>query len=108
MLTFILRRLVLSIPVLIGILAVTFYLGRSIPGDPCRSMLGEKVTKQACDAFILRYGLDRPLGEQFRIYVDNFVHGDLGVSLRFGRPVTTLLVERLPITIELAVSALLF
>jgi peptide/nickel transport system permease protein len=106
--TFILRRLLLSIPVLVGILIVTFALGRLIPGDPCRAMLGEKANQQVCDAFIERFGLNKPLPQQFLIYLDNFLHGDLGDSIRFGRPVTTLLVERLPVTIELAICALVF
>ncbi len=108
MVTFILRRLVLSIPVLIGILAVTFGLARAVPGDPCRAMLGEKANQQVCAAFIERVGLNKPLPEQFVIYVNNFLHGDLGDSIRFGRPVTTLLVERLPVTLELALCALAF
>ncbi len=106
--TFILRRLILAVPVLIGILAVTFILGRSIPGDPCRAMFGEKATEAVCDAFIARYGLDQPIPVQFGYYVANVVRGDLGDSLRFGRPVTELLVERLPVTFELAVTALVF
>jgi peptide/nickel transport system permease protein len=106
--TFILRRLILSIPVLLGILAVTFALGRSIPGDPCRAMLGEKATKEVCDAYNERIGLNRPLPDQFILYIQNFLRGDLGNSIRFGRPVTQLLVERVPTTIELAVCALVF
>src|SRR5712691_985335 len=106
--TFLLRRLVLSIPVLIGILIVTFSLGRLIPGDPCRATLGEKATQAVCDAFIERYGLNRSLSEQFIIYAQNILHGDLGNSVRFGRPVVTLLIERLPTTIELAFCALIF
>lgn len=102
------RRLILSIPVLIGILAVTFALGHLIPGDPCRALLGEKATQPVCDAFIQRYGLNKPLPVQFIIYVQNFLHGDLGDSFRFARPVTVLLIERLPITIELAFCALIF
>jgi peptide/nickel transport system permease protein len=108
MTTFILRRLFLSIPVLLGILIVTFAMGHMIPGDPCRAILGEKATQASCDAFIERYGLDKPLPVQFGIYIGNFLKGDLGDSLKFGRPVTTLLVERLPVTAELAMAALLF
>jgi peptide/nickel transport system permease protein len=108
MANFILRRLVLSIPVLIGIMATTFMLGRLIPGDPCRAMLGEKANADVCANFIARYGLDKPLPQQFVIYAQSFLQGDLGDSIRFGRPVTTLLIERLPITIELAFSAMLF
>jgi peptide/nickel transport system permease protein len=106
--TFILRRLVLAIPVLIGILAVTFILGHLIPGDPCRAMLGEKATALTCDAFTERYGLNKPIITQFGIYMGNFLHGDLGTSVRFGQPVTALLVERLPTTTELALTALIF
>ncbi len=107
MTTFILRRLILAVPVLLGILIVTFALGRSIPGDPCRAMLGEKATDEVCDRFITRYGLDQPIPTQFVIYIGNVIRGDLGESLRFGRTVTELLVERLPVTIELAITALI-
>jgi peptide/nickel transport system permease protein len=105
--TYILRRVMLAIPVLIGILAVTFALGRLIPGDPCRAALGEKANEQACNTFIQRYGLNKSIPEQFAIYLGNFAHGDLGESIRFGRSVTTLLIERLPTTIELAFCALI-
>jgi len=105
---FIFRRIVLSVPVLIGILIVTFTLGRLIPGDPCTAMLGEKANPTLCAAFKERFGLTKPLPEQFVIYVGNFLHGDLGDSFSFSQPVTTLLAERLPITFELATSALIF
>ncbi|MBC7813192.1 MAG: ABC transporter permease [Burkholderiales bacterium] len=106
--SFLLRRLILAVPVLLGILLVTFLLGRSIPGDPCRAILGERATDEVCDAFIARNGLDRPMTEQFGIYVGHVVQGDLGTSIRFSRPVTDLLSERLPVTIELAATALIF
>src|SRR5258708_22603490 len=72
--TFVLRRLVLSIPVLVGILAVTFSLGHLIPGDPCRALLVEKSTPQVSDAFIVRSGLDKPPPEQFLLYIQHFLH----------------------------------
>lgn len=105
---FLLRRFALAIPVLFGILVVTFALGRFIPGDPCRAILGEKASPQACESFIRRYGLDQPIPTQFVLYLERFFQGDLGDSLRFGRPVTSLLAERLPITFELAFAALIF
>jgi peptide/nickel transport system permease protein len=71
-------------------------------------MLGEKATDQICDAFEKRYGLDKPIVVQFGYYMARVVQGDLGDSMRFGRPVTEMLIERLPVTIELALSALLF
>jgi peptide/nickel transport system permease protein len=101
------RRLLLAVPVLLGILFATFALARLIPGDPCRAILGEKATDQICDAFMARYGLDKPIPIQFGIYLRDVLQGDLGTSVRFGRPVTDLIVERLPVTIELALSALL-
>ena len=65
MTTYILRRILLSIPVLFGILFATFALGRLIPGDPCRAMLGEKATDAVCNEFIQRHGLDKPILVQF-------------------------------------------
>ncbi len=103
---FLVRRLVSSIPVLFGILLVTFVLNRSIPGDPCRAVLGERATAAICDAYMERYGLNEPIPVQFVYYLRNVLQGDLGTSLRFGRTVTELLAERLPVTIELAICAL--
>ena len=102
------RRLTLAIPVLLGILFVTFALSRLLPGDPCRSALGEKATDEVCEAFAERYGLNDSIPEQFRIYLRDVLQGDLGESLKFGRPVTELMVERLPVTIELAFYAMIF
>jgi peptide/nickel transport system permease protein len=105
---FIIRRLLLSIPVLIGIVFLVFALARIIPGDPCTATYGEKATPELCYAFEVRYGLDRPIPEQFLIYLGALVQGDLGSSIRFGRPVSDILVERLPLTVELTFFALLF
>lgn len=98
----------MAIPVIIGILFATFALARMIPGDPCRAALGEKATDEICDAFNKRFGLDEPIPVQFGIYMNDVVHGDLGDSIRFGRPATSIIGERLPVTIELAFMALIF
>jgi len=108
MISFLFRRLALSVPVLLGIVFVTFTLTRLLPGDPCRSALGEKATDEICDAFAERYGLNDPITEQFRIYFTDVLHGNLGESLKFNRPVTELMVERLPVTLELTFYAMLF
>ncbi len=108
MVTYIIRRLLLSIPVLFGILFATFALARVIPGDPCRAMLGEKATKVVCDEFIHRHGLDRPVLIQFGVYINEIAHGDFGNSFRYSKPITELLMERLPITFELSIAALTF
>lgn len=102
------QRLVAAIPVLLGILFVTFALARLLPGDPCRAALGEKATDQICDAYNARYGLDKPIPTQFVIYLRDVLKGDLGDSFRYGRPVSALLIERLPMTIELSLCALSF
>jgi peptide/nickel transport system permease protein len=103
---FIGRRVLAAVPVLIGILFVTFAMTRLLPGDPCRAALGEKATDAVCNRFRERVGLNKPIPTQFAIYVKDVAHGDLGTSFRFGRPVTTLIVERLPVTLELSLSAL--
>ncbi|MBK8781653.1 MAG: ABC transporter permease [Anaerolineales bacterium] len=107
MFQYILRRLITSIPVLFGILLVTFALGRLIPGDPCRAILGEKATEEVCARFIQEKGLNEPILTQFGIYVSDMARGNLGESFRLGMPVTRLLIERLPTTFELSLAALL-
>ncbi len=108
MLQFITRRLFLLIPVLIGILLVTFVIVRAIPGDPCIAMLGEKATPEKCEAFRERYGLNDNVMVQFGRYMLNMVQGDLGSSIRFTRPVVDIIAERLPLTIELTILAMIF
>ena len=103
---FIARRLLTAIPVLLGILAVVFSIARLIPGDPCRAALGERATDAVCDAYNERYGLNRSIFTQFRIYLGDVLQGDLGNSFRFNKPVTDLMIERLPLTIELSIAAL--
>jgi peptide/nickel transport system permease protein len=84
-----------------------FLLARAIPGDPCRAALQERATDELCDAYNERYGLNDPIWKQFYIYIGDVAQGDLGESFRFGVPVTELLIERLPTTMELAAAALL-
>jgi peptide/nickel transport system permease protein len=106
MLQYATRRILLAIPVLFGILLVTFVLARSIPGDPCKAMLGEKATVETCERFNRKHGLDKPIPVQFLIYMREIASGNFGISLRFSRPVTVILIERLPTTIELGTVAL--
>lgn len=100
------RRLVAAIPVIIGVLIVTFALARAIPGDPCTAMFGEKATDVVCDAFNREKGLDKPISTQFLIFAGDMLQGDFGESIRFKRPVTQILIERLPQTIELGIAAI--
>ena len=108
MLQFLTRRLFLVLPVLVGILLVTFVITRLVPGDPCFVMLGEKATVATCNDFKVRFGLDKSIPEQFVRYVFNIMQGDFGNSLKDRRPITTIISERLPMTIELTVLAMLF
>jgi ABC-type dipeptide/oligopeptide/nickel transport system permease component len=108
MIQFVLRRLLLSVPVIFGIIFLVFALTRLLPGDPCRAALGERATAAICDAFTHRYGLDQPIPIQFVSYLGQLATGNLGESLRQGRPVATILVERLPVTLELTLFALVF
>jgi len=108
MLQFITRRLTLLVPVAIGILFVTFAIVRLIPGDPCVNMLGERATPDVCNAFKERYGLNDSIPVQFYRYLVNMIQGDFGNSIRFGRPVVDIIAERLPMTMELTIGAMLF
>ena len=104
---YVIRRIIYSVPVIIGILVVTFVLARSIPGDPCKAMLGEKATAEVCERYNHEHGFDQPVPVQFWVFVKEIARGDFGESLRFSRPVTIILIERLPTTIELGLTALI-
>lgn len=105
MINYSIRRILAAIPVLVGILIVTFSLGRMIPGDPCKAILGEKATEAVCRVFIERHGLNKPIPVQLGIYMKDVLRGDFGNSIRFNRSVMDIIIERLPMTIELSVAA---
>jgi peptide/nickel transport system permease protein len=105
---FILRRLLVSIPVLFGVLFAVFAIARLIPGSPCAAALGERTSPAKCEEYNAAHGLDRPIPEQFVIYLGEVARGDLGMSTKLGRPVGQILIERLPLTVELSILALLF
>ena len=75
MIQFLIRRLFLVLPVLVGILLVTFIITRLVPGDPCYVMLGEQATEETCNEFKARFGLDKSIPEQFVRYVVNLAPG---------------------------------
>ena len=102
-----LKRLLGTIPVIFGVLLLTFLLVHSIPGDPVEVMLGESAA--SADREILRQnlGLDEPLPIQFFQYVAKVAQGDLGVSIHSKKPIVDLLAERLPATMKLAALALM-
>ena len=106
MIRFLIRRLLLTIPVLIGVATLVFSLIHLVPGDPVQAMLGESASPQDVAQLRTKLGLDRPLYEQYVTFAAGVVRGDLGVSLRTNQPVTTVIFERMPATMELAVAAM--
>jgi ABC-type dipeptide/oligopeptide/nickel transport system permease component len=103
----VLRRLASALPVIVGVIIVTFLLTRALPGDPAVYFAGPAASPQAIAEIRHRLGFDRSLPEQFLDYVDRLAHGDLGTSLTTGQPVATELLTRLPASAELTLLALI-
>jgi ABC-type dipeptide/oligopeptide/nickel transport system permease component len=101
-----LRRLLLTIPVLLGVATLVFALIHFIPGDPAQAMLGESASQEDIAQLRTRLGLDRPLIVQYGSFLNGVVHGDLGVSLRNDQPVARQIVRRMPATAELALASM--
>jgi peptide/nickel transport system permease protein len=108
MLRFVLRRLALMVPVLVGLSILLFAWVRALPGDPARALLGERATPEGLARVNDAYGFDQPLVQQYVTYVTALLHGDFGSSIQTGQPVVDSFTERFPATVELAVAALLF
>ena len=108
MLQFTSRRLLLLIPVLVGILLVTFIILRAIPADPCMAMFGEKATPEMCAQFRERFGLNDNVVVQFGRYMLQMIQGNFGDSIQYHRPVLDYVSERLPMTFELTLGAMIF
>jgi ABC-type dipeptide/oligopeptide/nickel transport system permease component len=102
-----LKRLLGTIPVIFGVLLLTFVLVHAIPGDPVEVMLGESASSADREVLRQNLGLDEPLAIQFFQYVSKVAQGDLGVSIHSKKPIVDLLAERLPATIKLAALALM-
>jgi peptide/nickel transport system permease protein len=107
-LRFLARRLLLTIPVLLGVATLVFSLIHLIPGDPAQSILGETASPQEVAELRQRLGLDRPLVEQYGGFLRGLARGDLGRSLRTSQPVAAMIAERMPATFELALAAMAF
>jgi ABC-type dipeptide/oligopeptide/nickel transport system permease component len=103
---YLLRRLLLTVPVLLGVATLVFALIHLVPGDPAQSMLGESASPKEIEALQKSLGLDRPLLAQYRTFLSGVARGNLGTSFRFGTPVTQEIRKRLPDTAILAVSAM--
>lgn len=104
---FLLRRLMLSILVILGVLLVTFMVSRVIPGDPARLYVGTRASQEALTEVRQQLGLNDPLPQQFVRYVWNTLRGDFGYSYRTKRPILEDLKVRLPATMELVTVAMI-
>lgn len=107
MLTYVIRRLLLALPVLVGVSALSFSLLHFVPGDPVDIMLGDQATAADKDVLRRELGLDRPFGDQMASYFKGLVKLDLGTSLHSRRPVWEEIAERVPATFELTAIAML-
>jgi len=104
---FLARRFLLTIPVLLGVATLVFALIHLIPGDPVRTMLGESAAEESVIELRGKLGLDRPLYQQYAIYLKDLARGNLGTSLRTNEPVAGAIAARLPATFELAAASML-
>src|ERR671937_2552889 len=105
MLRFVVRRLLLLVPILIGLSLLVFGWIRALPGSPAESLLGEHATPQAVQQIRHQYGLDQPLYVQYGRYLDTLVHLELGTSITTQRTITYEIGHRFPATVELALAA---
>ena len=105
--TYVARRVLLLLPVLLGVSLASFGLFQLIPGDPALVLAGEEATEETLARIRQEYGLDRPLPVQFAVYLGNAVRGNLGISIQSRQPVATLIRQRFPFTLKLAFLAIL-
>src|SRR5580704_9407792 len=107
MMMMVIKRMLIAVPSLIGVVIVTFLLTRALPGDPAAYFAGPAATKEAIEQIRVRLGLDKSLPQQFVGYVGDLVRGDLGTSLTTGQPVVAEIKTRLPASAELTLLGLI-
>ncbi|HEY5662189.1 MAG TPA: ABC transporter permease [Gaiellaceae bacterium] len=108
MLRYVVRRLLLLVPILLGVSILIFFWIRALPGSPAEALLGERATPQLVQQLRERYGLDKPVYQQYWAYLKTTLSGDLGVSVATHRRVVDEIRQRFPATIELAIGAMIF
>src|SRR5918994_6050268 len=108
MLKFAVRRLLLLVPILLGLSILVFFWIRALPGGPAQALLGERATPESLAAIERPYGLDKPIHVQYWRFVKQYTRGDFGDSITTRRPVLEELKQRFPATIELALAAMVF
>jgi ABC-type dipeptide/oligopeptide/nickel transport system permease component len=107
MAAFLVRRLLLTLPVIWIVVTLVFALIHLVPGDPIAQMLGDGAPPQEVQRLRKELGLDRPILEQYTTYIFGLVKGDLGVSFRNQQPVSRSIAQRFPATIQLTIAAIL-
>jgi len=105
---YVIRRLLQSIPLLIGITLITFIIMQMAPGDPMSALMSPDIPPEVMEARRAQLGLDRPVHVQYLAWLTELLQGNLGYAIRSGRPVFEMIVERLPATFLLTVSSLVF
>ena len=108
MLGYVLRRLALLVPILLGLSVLVFLFVRALPGGPAIALLGERATEESVEQIEESLGLDQPIHVQYVRYLKNLMSGDLGTSVSTRRPVTEEMSRRFPATFELAIAAMIF
>jgi peptide/nickel transport system permease protein len=108
MLRFVVRRLLLLLPILVGLSILVFLWIRALPGSPAIALLGERATPETIAQIERKYGLDKPVHVQYWRYLNNVARADFGDSIVSRRPVVEELRQRFPATIELALAAMIF
>jgi peptide/nickel transport system permease protein len=104
---YIIKRLIAMLPVLVLVSLIVFTIIHLTPGDPALIMLGEEATPQALTALRHELGLDQPLLVQYLVWLSHVLRGDLGRSIRTNQPVIEAIMQRLPVTLELTILALI-
>lgn len=102
------HRLLIALPVLLGISIISFFIVRLVPGDTVTAMLGAHYSEAQAETLRETYGLDRPLVTQYALWITNVLRGDFGRSAFTGQPVLAAIIERLPVTVQLVSFSLIF
>lgn len=108
MLSFLIRRLLIAVPTIILISIFVFSLQKLLPGDPLLVLAGEERDPEVLELLREKYRLNDPIPMQYLAWIGNALQGDLGTSLRTNQPVTELMAQKLPVTIQLAVMSMIF
>jgi peptide/nickel transport system permease protein len=106
--SYLLKRLLMAVPTILGVTILVFFLIHLVPGDPAATLLGPRATPVLVAALHHTWGLDKPLWQQYLLFMDRLIRGDLGTSFFYGLPATTLIASRMMATLLLLLLSTLF